>query len=40
MENCTIYSQLAASSFGQYEERLNWKVAGKKVKALLEEICD
>jgi glycosyltransferase involved in cell wall biosynthesis len=40
MENCTIYNQLAASSFGQYEERLNWKVAGKKVKALLEEICD
>jgi glycosyltransferase involved in cell wall biosynthesis len=39
MENCTIYGQLAVSSFGQYENRLNWKVAGKKVKELLEEIC-
>jgi glycosyltransferase involved in cell wall biosynthesis len=40
MENRTIYNQLAASSFGQYAERLNWKVAGKRVKELLEEICN
>ena len=39
MGNFTIYSQLAISSFEQYKDRLNWQVAGKKVKELLDEIC-
>ena len=33
------YRQLAESSFGQYENKLNWQVAGKRVKQLLEEVC-
>jgi glycosyltransferase involved in cell wall biosynthesis len=39
MENSSMYSQLAVNSFGQYENRLNWKVAGKRVKEMLEGIC-
>jgi glycosyltransferase involved in cell wall biosynthesis len=39
MKNSSLYSQLAVNSFGQYESRLNWKVAGTRVKELLEEIC-
>jgi glycosyltransferase involved in cell wall biosynthesis len=31
------YRELALSSFGEYENRLNWRVAGEKFRQLLEE---
>jgi glycosyltransferase involved in cell wall biosynthesis len=37
MLNPTRYRDLALSAFGEYQSRLNWQVAGKKVKKLLEE---
>ena len=39
MQNTASYRQLAAGAFGQYEERLNWDVAGKRVRELLEAHC-
>ncbi|MDD1419945.1 glycosyltransferase family 4 protein [Dolichospermum sp. ST_sed1] len=33
--NYTQYKKLALSAFNEYESRLNWKVAGQKVKELL-----
>ena len=33
--NYTQYKELALSAFNEYESRLNWQVAGKKVKELL-----
>ena len=33
------YQQLAINSFSAYKARLNWQVAGQKVKTLLESIC-
>lgn len=33
------YERLALSSFAEYSERLNWDVAGRKVRALIEEYC-
>jgi glycosyltransferase involved in cell wall biosynthesis len=33
--NYTEYKKLALSAFNEYESRLNWKVAGQKVKELL-----
>lgn len=35
----SAYSLLAESSFGHYQDRLNWQVAGKKVKQFLEGMC-
>ena len=32
------YQELAYASFNAYESRLNWRVAGQKVKELLAEI--
>jgi len=37
MERRSEYEQLACSSFGEYERRLNWDVAGKTVRELIEE---
>lgn len=34
------YENLAISSFKEYSERLNWSVAGKKVRALIHEFCE
>lgn len=36
--NYSQYQKLAHSSFAAYETRLNWRVAGKKVRSLLAEI--
>ena len=36
--NYSSYENLATSAFHEYESRLNWKVAGQKVKSLLETI--
>jgi glycosyltransferase involved in cell wall biosynthesis len=33
--NYSDYQKLAFSTYGEYEERLNWKVAGQKVKELI-----
>ena len=33
------YQALALSAFNEYESRLNWRVAGQRVKELLETIC-
>ena len=33
--NYTEYKKLALSAFNEYESRLNWKVAGQKVKELI-----
>jgi glycosyltransferase involved in cell wall biosynthesis len=33
------YNDLARSSFHEYSERLNWKVAGRKVHDLITEFC-
>lgn len=33
------YEQLALSSFAEYAERLNWAVAGRQVRDLIEEYC-
>jgi glycosyltransferase involved in cell wall biosynthesis len=33
--NYQIYTDLALSSFNQYQQRLNWKVAGKEIMELL-----
>ncbi len=38
-DDAAAYKRLAESSFGQYEDKLNWQVAGKKVKQLLEDVC-
>jgi len=38
MSDYTRYQELALSSFGEYQARLNWDVAGQRIKALLEEI--
>lgn len=38
MENTASYQQLADSAFEEYKSRLNWQIAGKTVKALLEDI--
>lgn len=37
MANRSRYEQLAASSFAEYEARLNWDVAGRVVKGLIDE---
>lgn len=39
MSETSAYRQLAEGALGQYEDRLNWNVAGKKVKKLLEDHC-
>src|SRR5262249_28368925 len=39
VEDRAIYEQLALAAFDLYENRLNWGVAGRKVRDLLEEIC-
>ncbi|MBX3256820.1 MAG: glycosyltransferase family 4 protein [Chitinophagaceae bacterium] len=36
--NYERYKSLAMSSFHEYESRLNWKVAGKKIMTLLKEL--
>ena len=36
--NYAQYQELAYASFNAYESRLNWRVAGEKVKSLLNEI--
>jgi len=36
--NYTQYKELALSAFNEYESRLNWRVAGNKVKELLMSI--
>jgi glycosyltransferase involved in cell wall biosynthesis len=38
MNDSAMYRQLALSSFGQYERKLNWRVAGRQVKEYLDEI--
>jgi glycosyltransferase involved in cell wall biosynthesis len=37
MQNYTQYEQLALSAFNEYQTRLNWGVAAKTVKRLIEE---
>jgi glycosyltransferase involved in cell wall biosynthesis len=37
--NYSNYQNLALSAFEEYESRLNWRVAGQKVKELLETIA-
>jgi glycosyltransferase involved in cell wall biosynthesis len=37
-KNYNQYKKLALSAFNEYEKRLNWQVAGEKVKDLLAEI--
>jgi glycosyltransferase involved in cell wall biosynthesis len=39
MNDNGAYRQLAEGALGQYEDRLNWDVAGRKVKELLEDHC-
>ncbi|MGN6493966.1 MAG: glycosyltransferase family 4 protein [Agriterribacter sp.] len=36
--NQNFYNELALSSFGEYEARLNWRVSGKKLMTLLKDI--
>ena len=36
--NYTQYKELALSAFNEYESRLNWRVAGQRIKDLLVEI--
>ncbi|MBF2073838.1 MAG: glycosyltransferase family 4 protein [Synechococcales cyanobacterium C42_A2020_086] len=36
--NYATYKQLALSSFAEYQTRLNWSVAGQRVKQLLQEM--
>jgi len=36
--NYSEYQNLALSAFHEYESRLNWKVAGEKIKELLTTI--
>ncbi|MBW4538721.1 MAG: glycosyltransferase family 4 protein [Myxacorys chilensis ATA2-1-KO14] len=36
--NYTQYKELALSAFNEYESRLNWQVAGKKVRELLTSV--
>ncbi len=38
MSSPARYRDLALSSFHEYETRLNWKSAGRQIKALLEEV--
>jgi glycosyltransferase involved in cell wall biosynthesis len=38
MESTTAYQQLAEGAFREYETRLNWRIAGKTVKSLLEDV--
>lgn len=38
MQNYTRYEELALSSFCEYESRLNWRVAVKEVKGLIEGV--
>ncbi len=33
------YGRLASSTFGEYEDRLNWSVSGRKVRELIGEYC-
>lgn len=33
------YQQLALSAFAEYQSRLNWMVAGQRVRDLLQEVC-
>lgn len=40
MSSPARYRDLALSSFCEYETRLNWKSAGRSMKALLEELLD
>ncbi len=40
MSSPARYRELALSSFREYETRLNWKSAGRSMKALLEELLD
>jgi glycosyltransferase involved in cell wall biosynthesis len=39
MSDRAKYHQLALSSFKESENKLNWRVAGTKVREYLEEIC-
>jgi glycosyltransferase involved in cell wall biosynthesis len=39
MNDTATYRRLAEGALGQYEDRLNWNVAGQKVKKLLEDHC-
>lgn len=39
MDNYECYLKLAYSSSREYGRRLNWEVAGKKVKGLIQEYC-
>jgi len=36
--NYSHYKKLALSSFNEYQNRLNWSVAGEAVKKLLEDL--
>jgi glycosyltransferase involved in cell wall biosynthesis len=38
MKDSDLYNRVAIDSFGQYENKLNWKVAGSRIKELLEEM--
>jgi glycosyltransferase involved in cell wall biosynthesis len=40
MRNYAQYRHLAMNAFGEYERRLNWRVAAQTVKALLEEVAE
>jgi len=39
MSHPAEYRELALSSFNEYRTRLNWRVAGERVRALIHEIC-
>jgi hypothetical protein len=40
MNDARTYRQLAEGALGQYEDRLNWNVAGaRRSKTLLEDHC-
>jgi glycosyltransferase involved in cell wall biosynthesis len=39
LSNYAQYQQMALNAFNEYETRLNWDVAGRAVKKLLDEFC-
>ena len=39
MNDTGTYRRLAEGALGQHEDRLNWNVAGRKVKELLKDHC-
>lgn len=40
MNNYQEYKQLALSSFGEYESRLNWMTAGQNLQTILKEVIE